>query len=138
MNNDEWHYILEDDMISFKHKGNFKKTDKLLTGALKINVLNILHKYAKQGIIALSTATPKDTGITANSWDYIIKLKPNGYSISWTNSNTVNGIPIVILLQYGHGTGTGGYVEGRDFINPAIKPVMDKIADDIFEEVRKL
>lgn len=125
-------------MISFKHKGNFKKTDKLLTGALKINVLNILHKYAKQGIIALSTATPKDTGITANSWDYIIKLKPNGYSISWTNSNTVNGIPIVILLQYGHGTGTGGYVEGRDFINPAIKPVMDKIADDIFEEVRKL
>jgi len=138
MNNDEWHYILEDDMISFKHKGNFKKTDKLLTGALKINVLNILHKYAKQGIIALSTATPKDTGITANSWDYIIKLKDHGYSISWTNSNTVNGIPIVILLQYGHGTGTGGYVEGRDFINPAIKPVMDKIADDIFEEVRKL
>jgi hypothetical protein len=125
-------------MISFKHKGNFKKTDKLLTGALKINVLNILHKYAKQGIIALSTATPKDTGITANSWDYIIKLKDHGYSISWTNSNTVNGIPIVILLQYGHGTGTGGYVEGRDFINPAIKPVMDKIADDIFEEVRKL
>ena len=125
-------------MISFKHKGNFKKTDKLLTGALKINVLNTLHKYAKQGIIALSTATPKDTGITANSWDYIIKLKDHGYSISWTNSNTVNGIPIVILLQYGHGTGTGGYVEGRDFINPAIKPVMDKIADDIFEEVRKL
>jgi hypothetical protein len=125
-------------MISFKHKGNFKKTDKLLTGALKINVLNILHKYAKQGIIALSTATPKDTGITANSWDYIIKLKDHGYSISWTNSNTVNGIPVVILLQYGHGTGTGGYVEGRDFINPAIKPVMDKIADDIFEEVKKL
>ena len=125
-------------MISFKHKGNFKKTDKLLTGALKINVLNILHKYAKKGIVALSVSTPKDTGLTANLWDYKIELKPNGYSITWTNSNTVNGIPVVILLQYGHGTGTGGYVEGRDFINPAIKPVMDKIADDIFEEVKKL
>lgn len=125
-------------MITFKHRGNFNKTSKLLTGALKINVLNILHKYAKRGVVALGTATPKDTGLTANLWDYSIKLKPNGYSITWTNSNTVNGIPIVILLQYGHGTGTGGYVEGRDFINPAIKPVMDKIADDIFEEVKKL
>lgn len=125
-------------MIKFKHKGNFKKTERLLTGALRVNVLAILHKYAKQGIIALSGATPKDTGITANSWDYFIKLSPKGYSISWTNSNTVNGIPIVILLQYGHGTGNGGYVEGRDFINPAIKPALDKIANDIFEEVRKL
>lgn len=125
-------------MITFKHKGNFTPTIKLFTGALRLNVRNILERYAQKGVTLLSINTPKDTGITADSWDYEIKISPHGYSISWTNSNVVNGIPIVILLQYGHGTGNGGYVEGRDFINPTIKPIFDRIAEDIFEEVKKL
>lgn len=125
-------------MITFKHEGNFDKTTKFLTGAKKIDFKNILESYGRQGVEALSSATPVDTGLTSKSWDYSVYVSKNYYSISWTNSNTVNGIPIVILLQYGHGTRNGGYVQGKDFINPAIQPIMNDIAENVWKEVIKL
>lgn len=125
-------------MIKFRHFGNFKRTEKLLDNATKINFLNILESYGNEGVLALSSSTPKDTGITADSWGYEVKNGKKGYTISWTNSSENKGIPIVILIQYGHGTGNGAYVQGRDFINPAITPVLDKIAEKLWEEVAKL
>lgn len=95
----------------------------------------MLQKYGREGVRALSSATPIDSGKTANSWDYEIKQYQGGARISWTNSNVVDGVPIAIILQYGHGTRNGGYVQGRDYINPAIQPIFDKLAKDVWEEV---
>lgn len=125
-------------MIIFKHKGNFKNIESFFKNVSKLQLRNILTKYAKQGVAALAINTPKDTGLTANSWDYEIKINNRGYSINWINSNIVDGVPIAIILQYGHGTGNGGYVEGRDYINPAIKPIMDKLAEDLWKEVSRI
>lgn len=125
-------------MITFRHKGNFKNTERFLTKAKQMNVRSILEKYGSAGISALSKATPVDTGLTAASWDYTIKVNRYGYSLQWFNTNERNGIPIAILIQYGHGTGTGGYVPPFDYINPAMKPIFDKIADDIWKEVQSL
>ena len=125
-------------MVVFTHKGNFKNTERFLKGAPKIKYKQILEKYAKQGVAALTSATPVDSGITAESWDYELKMSPGFYSISWTNSNVVDGVPIAIILQYGHGTGTGGYVQGRDYINPAIQPIFDKISESLWREVSSL
>lgn len=124
-------------MISFKHKGNFKMTEKFLINAKKFNVSKILKKYAQEGVKELSSATPVDTGETATSWDYTIKMFKNSASVTWTNSKMAGDTPLVILLQYGHGTRNGGYVQGRDFINPAIRPILDKIADEAWKEVTK-
>lgn len=124
--------------ITFKHRGNFKYTEKFFSGILNHKAFNILNKYGAMGVNALSSATPQDTGMTADSWGYEIKSSRNGYSICWTNSHEHNGVPIAILIQYGHGTGTGGYVEGRDFINPAIRPVFDELAESLWEEVTNL
>ena len=125
-------------MISFEHKGDFKKTLTFLERASRLSVDSVLHRYGREGVNALSQATPVNTGQTAGSWNYEIENVNGSYSIYWTNSNQTSGVPIVILLQYGHGTRGGGYVQGRDFINPAIKPIFDNIADKVWREVTKL
>lgn len=122
-------------MITIKHKGDFKKTDNFLAKILKRDYVSVLNKYGQQGVAALSAATPADTGLTASSWSYEIVENASGINIYWKNSNIVKGVSIAVILQYGHGTGTGGYVEGVDYINPALKPVFEKIADAAWEEV---
>lgn len=121
--------------IIFVHKGDFKKTERFLDRMKKRDYLKILNKYGEMGVRALSNATPVDSGVTASSWDYIVKSSGTSATIYWTNSNINNGVNIAIILQYGHGTGTGGYVQGRDYINPAIRPVFDKMADAAWKEV---
>ena len=122
-------------MITFKHKGNFEKTSTFFKKLSSKNILKNLEAYGKEGVRALSSATPTKTGKTASSWGYKIIQNGNKYSIVWTNSNLHNGVPIAIIIQYGHGTGTGGYVQGRDYINPAIQPIFDDIAKRIWKEV---
>lgn len=125
-------------MISVKCTGDFKNTTKFLERARKLSITDILNKYGTEGVKALSAATPKDTGETAASWGYKIEAGSNQSTITWTNDSISGGIPIVMLIQYGHGTKNGGYVSGVDFINPAIKSVMDKMADSIWREVTKI
>lgn len=125
-------------MIVIEHRGNFNNTERFLKGAKKLHVEKILDRFGKEGVRALASATPVDSGLTANSWGYDVSVSRGSYSITWTNSNVVNGVPIAIILQYGHGTGTGGYVQGRDYINPAIKPIFDMIANAIWQEVVNL
>lgn len=126
-------------MIKFKHRGNFQRIEKFLYGSKELKIKEILKPLGERGVQALSSATPRDTGLSASSWNYEINITQKGYAISWINSNlTENGIPVVILLQYGHGTGNGGYVQGQDFINPAIRPIFDEISKTIFEEVSNL
>lgn len=125
-------------MISFRQKGDFSKLNGYLERVKEAAKLGILDKYGQQGVAALSSATPVDTGLTANSWSYKIERGNGSVSIVFNNSNIQNGVPIAIILQYGHGTGTGGWVEGRDYINPAIQPVFDQIAESAWEEVTKV
>lgn len=125
-------------MISFKQKGDFSKLDTFLQRALQKGHMSILDKYGKMGVEALSKATPVDTGKTAESWYYTIEKTTKGMKIVWSNDNTSDGIPIAILLQYGHGTGTGGWVEGRDYINPALQPVFDKMAEELWKETTEV
>lgn len=125
-------------MISFTTKGSFRNTEKYLSRLSKLQLDSILNKYGSIGVNALSNATPADSGLTSGSWSYSIKSGPGYYSIRWHNSHEVAGTPLVILLQYGHGTGTGGYVQGRDFINPAVRPIFNQIADEAWKEVTKI
>ena len=125
-------------MISFRQKGDFSKLSRHLERLKEAAKLGVLDKYGAEGVAALSSATPVDTGLTANSWSYKIKRSNGSVSITFNNSNIQNGVPIAIILQYGHGTGTGGWVEGRDYINPAIRPVFDRIAKSAWEEVTKV
>ena len=125
-------------MISFRQKGDFSKLSSYLERAKEAAKLGVLDKYGAQGVAALSSATPVDTGLAANSWSYKIERGNGSVSIVFNNSNIQNGIHIAIILQYGHGTGTGGWVEGRDYINPAIQPVFDQIAESAWEEVTKV
>ena len=125
-------------MISFKQKGDFSKLTGFLERIKESVKIGDLDKFGRAGVEALSSATPVNTGKTANSWYYEIENKNGVATISFNNSNIQNGVPIAIILQYGHGTGTGGWVEGRDYINPAIQPIFDKIADDAWKEVTKL
>lgn len=124
-------------MIRFKHRGSFDKTEKFLKKNLKLDdaAKRILAKYAERGLVALKAATPVDTGKTANSWYYEIESQNGTTKIVWKNSNVVNGIPIAIILQYGHETGTGGYVQGLDYINPALKSVFESISEELWSEV---
>lgn len=122
-------------MISFRHKGDFSKFTRYLERMKEIVRLGDLDKYGREGIAALASATPVDSGLTARSWYYKIENKKGSAKITFYNSNIQNGVPIAIILQYGHGTKTGGWVEGRDYINPAIQPIFDKIADDMWREV---
>lgn len=125
-------------MISFRHKGDFSKLTRFLEKAKEVVRLGDLDKYGREGVAALASATPIDSGLTADSWYYEIEHKNGSASINFLNSNIQNGVPIAIILQYGHGTGTGGWVEGRDYINPAIQPLFDKIANNAWREVTKL
>ena len=125
-------------MITFRHKGDFSKTIKFMENAKKAVRLADLDKYGQEGVVALASATPVDTGRTANSWYYEIVVKDGSAVITFYNSNIQNGVPIAIILQYGHGTRNGGWVQGRDYINPAIQPIFDKIANRAWEEVTKL
>jgi hypothetical protein len=125
-------------MVVIKHRGNFNNTERLLKGAAKINLRAILDPYGRQGVAALASATPIDSGKTASSWGYEIIINKGSVSLVWTNSNVVSGIPIAILLQYGHGTRNGGFVQGRDYINPALCPIFDKISEEAWREVSKL
>lgn len=125
-------------MITFRHKGDFSKTTRYLERAKQSIRLSTLDKYGREGVAALSSATPIDTGLTASSWYYKIENTKGSITISFLNSNIQNGVPIAIILQYGHGTGTGGWVQGRDYINPAIRPVFDKLVSEAWEEVTKL
>lgn len=124
-------------MISFRHKGDFSKTTRFLERAKGFVHLSDLDKYGREGVAALASATPVDTGLTAKSWYYEINRSKNSVSISFHNSNIQNGVPIAIILQYGHGTRNGGWVQGRDYINPAIQPIFDKIVNNAWREVTK-
>lgn len=125
-------------MITFRHKGDFSKFTKYLERAKEVAKVGVLDKYGREGVAALASATPVETGLTAASWYYKIENKDGRVEISFLNSNIQNGVPIAIILQYGHGTGTGGWVEGRDYINPAILPIFDRIVESAWREVTKL
>lgn len=125
-------------MITFRQKGDFSKFNRYLERLKEAVKLGDLNKYGRQGVQALSSATPIESGETANSWYYKINRTKESVSITFHNSNIQNGVPIAIILQYGHGTGTGGYIEGRDYINPAIQPIFDRIAEDAWKEVTNL
>ena len=124
-------------MISFKQKGDFSKLTGFLERIKESVKIGDLDKFGRAGVEALSSATPVNTGETANSWYYEIENKNGTATISFNNSNIQNGVPIAIILQYAHGTGTGGWVEGRDYINPAIRPIFDEIAENAWREVTK-
>lgn len=122
-------------IITITQKGSFNKTERYLRKLDTSKISSILERYGGVGVEALSNATPRKTGFTAKSWYYTIEEKPGYCSIHWCNSNQENGIPVAILIQYGHGTRNGGWVEGRDYVMPAIQPIFDKILDDIMKEV---
>ena len=123
-------------MITFTQKGNFKKTQTFLQKARYHYYLNHLDKFGEEGVQALSLATPKDTGKTASSWYYRIRETKTGVVIEWLNSNIQDYVNIALILQYGHATGTGGYVRGIDYINPAMRPLFEKIATDAWQELK--
>lgn len=125
-------------MITFRQKGDFSKLTKYFERLKEVVKLGDLDKYGREGVAALSSATPKDTGLTADSWYYKIENKNGSAKITFNNSNIQNGVPIAIILQYGHGTRNGGFVEGIDYINPAIRPIFEKIANDAWREVTRL
>ena len=125
-------------MISFRQKGDFSKTKRYFERVKAAARLSILDKYGREGVAALASATPTETGKTASSWFYEISHDKGSATITFSNSNINEGVPIAIILQYGHGTGTGGWVEGRDYINPAIQPIFDKIANEAWKEVTKV
>ena len=124
-------------MISFRQSGDFSNLTDFFKRSKNMSAMDVLHKYGREGVAALSLSTPVDTGVTASSWYYQIQKDGDTTSITFCNSNIQNGVPIAIILQYGHGTRNGGWVEGRDYINPAIQPIFDKIADAAWKEVTK-
>lgn len=122
-------------MISVSVKNSTRSVEQALRKSLGFRYRSVLEKYGRKGVAALSAATPVDTGETASSWDYEI-VEENGHiSVHWTNSNIVDGVNIALILQYGHGTGTGGYVQGIDYINPALRPIFDEMAEAAWKEV---
>ena len=122
-------------MITFESKGSFDKTEAALKRMTSQEIYKSLSRFAEKGRAALEAATPTDTSETARAWTANVFKKGSTWRIVWSNSHVENGVPVVILLQYGHGTGTGGYVQGRDFINPAIQPIFDEISRSVWEEV---
>lgn len=124
-------------MINIKQKGDFKNLSSFLEKTKEKLNLGLLDKYGREGVAALQAATPKDTGKTSESWYYKIERKNGSVSLTFHNSNQNKGIPIAIILQYGHATRNGGYVEGVDYINPALRPIFDKIAEEAWKEVKK-
>jgi hypothetical protein len=125
-------------MITITQKGSFDKTERYLRRLKESERIAVLSKYGSIGVNALANATPVDSGETANSWYYSIVQRRGYYSIRWHNRHVENGIPIAVLIQYGHGTGTGGYVQGRDYIMPAMRPIFDQIAAEAWREVTRV
>lgn len=124
--------------IEFTQKGSFNNTERYLARLKSAQLYAVLNKYGAMGVGVLANATPRDSGRTAESWSYTIVQRSGYYSIRWTNSHIEDGVPIAVILQYGHGTGTGGYVHGRDYIMPAIRPIFDQMANDAWREVTKI
>lgn len=124
-------------MISVSSRGGFSKTEALLRRARDLRI-QILRRYGEEGVRALSLATPKDTGETASSWYYQIKEDKTSTTIEWLNRHVEDGVPIAVILQYGHGTNGGGYVEGIDYINPAMRPLFEEIANSVWKEVSRI
>jgi len=124
-------------MIRFTHRGNFNKLEKFFIRMSKAEYLNILEKYGQEGVVALAEATPLDSGVTADSWKFEIKHGRGTTTLGWLNTSVNDGVNIAVILQYGHGTGSGGYVQGRDYINPGIAPIFDKIAEEAWKEVTR-
>ena len=122
-------------MITIRQQGDYSKISNYLERIKESVHLGILDRYGKEGVAALASATPKDTGLTASSWTYEINRTRNGASIIFSNTNIQNGTNIAVILQYGHATANGGYIQGRDYINPAIQPIFDRIAEDAWKEV---
>lgn len=122
-------------MFSFNHRGSFDKIEDFLRRMTDFNGGDALDQYAREGVAALSGATPRETGLASSSWGYRIHRRGGQVTITWTNDNVETGFPVVIALQYGYATGTGGYVQGRDFINPAMRPIFDAIAANVWKEV---
>ena len=125
-------------MITFTQTGNFDNTEAYLARLKQEDLSVVLNKYGEMGVNALSNATPIDSGLTAQSWYYTIESRRGYYSIRWHNSNVQSGLPIAVLIQYGHGTRNGGYVQGRDYIMPAIQPIFDQIAEEAWREVTRV
>lgn len=121
--------------VTIKTKGSFKNSRKFLKFISDWKIEKKLHAYGKKGVEALADATPTDSGKTRESWSYTVKVEKGSAEICWTNENVNDGVNIAVILQYGHATGTGGYVQGIDYINPAIKPIFEEIARDLWEEV---
>ena len=124
-------------MIRFTSKGSFSNTEAFLKRLRSGEIYRELDRYGQMGVDALASATPVDSGLTSQSWRYTVIQKNGRYGVEWYNTNTNNGVNVAILLQYGHGTGTGGYVAGYDYINPAIRPIFDKIANDVWKKVTR-
>lgn len=122
-------------MLSVTSSGDFSRTQQFLAKILKPDVRSRLEQYGQAGVQALASATPTESGATAASWGYVIDYKNGTWSIAWTNSNRNKGVPIAIILEHGHATGTGGWVRGRSYIPRAIQPIMDRIADDVWKVV---
>jgi len=122
-------------MVTVKHRGNFNNLERFFKNTRNADIRRILASYGEQGVRALAAATPTDTGKTASSWGYEIVANKGSFSLVWTNSNVNNGIPIAILIQYGHATGNGSYVQGLDYINPALRPIFEAIAEQTWREV---
>ena len=125
-------------MIKFTEKGDFSKTERYLHRLKTLELDAILNKYGTLGVNILSNATPTDSGETSQSWYYTIQNRPGYYSIRWHNRHENDGVPIAVILQYGHGTGTGGYVQGRDYINPAVRPLFEEMLDLAWKEVTRV
>lgn len=122
--------------ITFESTGSFDKTESFLRNAPKANIRSILESLGQRGVQALSSGTPSESGLAANSWYYEVKRTRGGWEIIWSNSDIESGFPVAVMLQYGHATGTGGWVQGRDYINPAIKPIFEEIANRAWKAVR--
>jgi hypothetical protein len=125
-------------MITITEKGSFKNTERYLSRLKTAQLYATLGKYGSLGVNALSNATPANSGLAAASWSYTIEQRPGYYSIRWHNSDIENGFPVAVMIQYGHGTGTGGYVQGRDYIMPAMRPIFDQIAAEAWREVTRI
>lgn len=121
--------------VSVQHSGDFKKIERFFSKMLNGQIWKQLDKYGQQGVSALAAATPKDSSETANSWSYEIDGGNGHYKLSWINNHVIDGVNIAVIIQYGHGTGTGGYVQGRDYINPAVKQVADQLINGVWQAV---
>lgn len=122
-------------MLTMSSKGDFQNSERFLKRMSDKSIFDRLSQFGEEGVQALALATPVDSGLTAKSWTFEIEKTPTSYAIIWNNTNVVNGTPVAVLIQVGHGTGTGGYVSGRDYINPALQPIFDRIAASIWKEV---